>query len=107
MASHSPREAKECCQAPKGAGGLGPIVCVSFPENRRLLILSLKSSQGRVGAGKRIVRGSLRQCDLDFSVMCKEEGSLWVARPSAGSSYRLTDTEGCYESRLGHKLKSG
>lgn len=65
MASHSPREAKECCQAPKGAGGLGPIVCVSFPESPRLLILSLKSSQGRVGAGKRIIRGSLRQCDLD------------------------------------------
>lgn len=65
MASHSPREAKECCQDPKGAGGLGPVVSVSFPESPRLLILSLKSSQGRVGAGKRIVRDSLRQCDLD------------------------------------------
>lgn len=65
MAPYSLREAKESCQAPKGACGLGPIVCVSFPENPQLLILLLKSSQGRVGAGKRMVRNSLRQCDLD------------------------------------------
>lgn len=109
MAPYSLREAKECCQAPKGACGLGLIACVNFAENPRLLSLSLKSCQGRVDAGKRMVRNSLRQCDLDAKLEARVM-DLKGRRELVGGTAVLgpdIDTEGCYESRLGHKLKSG